>query len=470
MHIAHSVRSRRPPPSAAMLAVTLLLAACAALDAPPTPRELAATELAHASVPAAWQAGAPGAVQDRWLASFGDDRLLPLADEALRHNADLRLAAARVDAAAAVVRGAGGGLYPEVGVVGRTSGKATGASGQLSGALISASWEIDLWGRVRYGQQAAIDQYASTEADLRYARQSIVAGLARAWFMAAEARQQQALAAEMVTSAERLKALAEDRLRVGAGTEADVAVARGNLQTYLDNAAQVDYAVAQSRRALEVLLGRYPAAEIAVPTLLVVLPPPAPAGLPSELLERRPDVIAAQRRVSASFAKVGEAGAARLPRLSLTAALSWISSSIFVLQDRDDPSAGLGATVFYPLFNGGQLGAQVELRSAEQKQAAAAFAVTALRAFNEVETALANEAVLATREAILRQGLADSRRALELEEQRYKVGSRDLRSVSQQQLVASAASMTLLRVQTEQRLQRVQLHLALGGDAGVAMP
>jgi outer membrane protein TolC len=190
--------------------------------------------------------------------------------------------------------------------------------------------------------------------------------------------------------------------------------------------------------------------------------------VPSELLERRPDVIAAQRRVAAAFARVGEAGAARLPRLSLTAALSSISSSTFVLQNSDDPSLGVGATIFYPLFNGGQLAAQVELRTAEQKQAAAAFAQTALKAFNEVETALAGEASLAAREPVLRQGLAESTRALELEQIRYRVGSRDLRSVTQQQLTAYSARMSLLHVQTEQRVQRVQLHLALGGDFGTA--
>ncbi len=450
------------------LAASLALAGCA-LKAPPDAKTLTETELAHATPPAAWKAGgATGAVRPSWLTSFGDARLPPLADEALRYNADLRTAATRVEIASASLKAAGGGLYPSVDVIGRTSGKATGSSGQLSGLLISASWELDLWGRVRYGQQAADAQYASAQADYRYAQQSIVATLAKAWFMAAEAAQQKRLAADMLASADKLVALADDRLRVGVGADADVAIARANLQSYRDTALQIDYALAQSRRALEVLLGRYPAAEIELPLVLVTLPPAPPTGLPSELLERRPDVIAAQQRVAISFARVGEAGAARLPRLSLTAALSSFTSSTFVLQNSGDTSVGVGATVFYPLFNGGQLAAQVELRTAEQKQAAAAFAQTALRAFNEVEGALAGEASLAAREPVLRQGLAESTRALDLEQVRYKVGSRDLRSVTQQQIVAYSASLSLLRVQTEQRVQRVQLHQALGGDFAAA--
>ncbi len=432
---------------------------------------MAAVQLPNATLPVAWKAGGQtGAVQDLWLASFGDARLPPLAEEALRHNTDLRSAAARVEAAGAAIRAAGGSLLPEVNFIGRTSGKATGDTGQLSGLLISASWELDLWGRVRYGRRAADDQYASAEADQRYARQAIVATLAKAWFIAAEAVQQRRLVADMVLASERLLSLAEQRMRVGAGAEADVALARTNLQTSRDNAVQVNLAMTQAQRALEMILGRYPGAEIALPSTLVALPSAPRAGLPSELLERRPDVIAAQRRLDAAFARIGEARAARLPRLSLSAGLSSVTSSTFVLQQRDDPSFGLSAALIYPLFNGGQLAAQLDLRTADQEQAGAAFAATALRAFNEVESALSGEATLALREPILRQGLADSARALELELVRYRVGSRDLRSVAQQQLATHAAGMTLLRVQTEQRVQRVQLHLALGGDMGSSAP
>ncbi len=445
-------------------AAALAVSGCA-LQSPPATQDLVASELAHAKPPTTWAGGgSAGPVQSAWLASFNEPRLLVLAEEALAYNQDLRVAASRVEIAATQLQLAGGGLYPEVNLLGRTSGKATGTSSQLSGLFLQGSWELDLWGRMRYGQQAADANYASAQADLSYAKQSLVATLAKAWFMAAEARRQQQLNAEMVLAGERLAQLAEDRRRVGVGAEADVALALANLQGMRDGGEQIQLALNQSRRALEALLGRYPAAEIELPSDLALLPAMPATGLPSELLERRPDVIAAERRVAASFARVGEAQAARLPRLSLTAAMSTISSSIFVLQERDDPSLGFGANLMMPLLNGGQLKAQVELRTLEQRQAAAAFAVVAQRAFNEVESALANEAALAKREPLLRSGLNENKRALVLEQQRYQVGSRDLRSVQQQQLATLAAGMSLLRVQSEQRLQRVQLHLALGGE------
>jgi NodT family efflux transporter outer membrane factor (OMF) lipoprotein len=448
----------------ALATAALALPGCA-LKSPPAPGELAAAELAHATPPPAYKAGGLAEqVQAGWLKSFGDPRLPPLAEEALAYNADLRIAAARVEIAAAALKAAGGAVLPEVNAAARSGGKATGSQGQLSGIVVAASWELDLWGRVRYGRAAADAQYASSQADERAARQAIVAALAKAWFLASESMLQKRLITDVLQASETFVRLADDRLQVGVGAEADVVLARADLQGYRDNALQIDFALAQSRRALEVLLGRYPAAEIELPPELPPMPPPAATGVPSDLLERRPDIVAAERRFAASFARVEEARAAKLPRISLGASLSAISSSTFVLKTDSDPTLGGTASIFFPIFNGGQLEAQVELRTAEQKQAGAAFAQTAIKAFNEVETALASESTLAARERVLRQGLVDTQRALELEQVRFRVGSKDLRTVTQQQLAAYAVSMSLIRVQTEQRVQRVQLHLALGGD------
>lgn len=453
-----------------LAALPLLFAGCA-LSPPPARDDLVKAELSHVVVPSTYRAGGmAGAAADRWLETFGDAELTRLADEALAHNLDLRVAAARVEQAAASVRIADGNLYPSVGVGARSKGNATGSSGQLSGLVISAAWEIDVWGRLRYGTRAAESQYASAEADFRAARQAIVATLAQAWFLATEAVQQKVLLDEMVNAAERLVALAEQRQRIGVGTDVDVAQARANVQRLRDRQRQVELSIEQSRRALEMLLGRYPATEIALASRFAALPPPAITAVPAELLERRPDVIAAERRVAAAFDRVGEAQAAKLPRISLSAAVSWLSSSIFVLQDRDDPSGGFGATLLYSIFNAGQLQAQVELRTAEQKQAAALWAQTAQRAFNEVEGTLQSEAALAARAEILELAAAEQARTLALQETRYRVGSGDLRAVTEAQMKLTDARLALLRVQSEQRVQRVALHLALGGDVAPTMP
>ena len=210
-------------------------------------------------------------------------------------------------------------------------------------------------------------------------------------------------------------------------------------------------------------LGRYPAAEVTVAEQLSPMPPPVPVGMPSQLLERRPDVIAAERRVAAAFDRVGEARAAQLPRISLTAGGSSVSSDLLQLKDTSNPIWSFGANLIAPLYQGGSLRAQVEIRSAEQKQAVAEYARAGQRAFGEVENALAAENALRAREAILEATIRDSARALELAQVQFRVGTADLRAVEQSQLALYAARTSRLSVRGEQLAQRVNLYLALGG-------
>ncbi len=399
---------------------------------------------------------------DRWLATFDDPALSALVAEALTYNADLQVAAARVEQAAGYVKVAGGALLPSVGVFAMGGGK-SGGSGGLDGVLLNASLELDVWGRLRYGRAAAQSRSAAAAADYAYARQSLAALVAKSWFLAdrgrAAARDRAGRPALVGVAA----ALAQDRLRVGNGNEQAVAEARVNVGTYRDALRQIELAREQALRALELLLGRYPAAEITVAQRLSPMPPPVPVGMPSQLLERRPDVIAAERRVAAAFDRVGEAKAAQLPRISLTAGGSSVSSDLIELKDTSNPIWSLGANLIAPIYQGGALRAQVEIRTAEQKQAVADYARTGQRAFGEVESALAAENALRDRDAILEASIRDSARALELAQIQYRVGTVDLRAVEQNQLALYAARISRLRVQTERLVQRVNLYLALGG-------
>lgn len=450
-------------------ALTVGLIGGCALKSPPERADIAKQSMPAQQPPEAWKAPGAGAgpVEDRWLAAFADPQLDALIQEALAHNPDLMVAAARVEQAAAFVEGAGSKLYPQVSAIGNYSGKDTSGSAFNFGGVF-ASWEIDLWGKVRAGREAAELQLVSTELSTAYARQSLAAMVARAWFLASEARLQKQVADEMVAASESLSGLMRERLKVGIGNEYDVSVSDAALTTYRDAALQLDLAYRQSVRALETLVGRYPAAELEVPSELPNLPGPVPAGLPSELLERRPDVVAAERRVAAAFYRTQEVKAARLPTISLTGSFSSLSSDLVVLKERDDPVWGFGARATVPLYLGGALQAQVKVRTAEQKQAVAEYGRAGANAFLEVEQALAAGFALEAREPLLVQAVRDNTRALDLAQTRFRVGSDDLRAVEQQQLRVFSSRSALLRVQSEQLVQRVNLHLALGGNFDAA--
>jgi outer membrane protein, multidrug efflux system len=448
-------------------------AGCALLP-PPESVQVRKDAMPNLAVPDKWTArgAAEGAVADGWLGTFRDAQLDALVRESIANNADLRIAAARVEQAAAYAKLAGATLYPQVNIMARGGGKLSGDGSGLQGVGLFASWELDLWGRVRSEREASRFQYESTVLDEAYARQSIAAQAAKGWFLAVESRLQKALAEEMVRSSQSLISLAVDRQRIGRGDDYDIAVARAGLQTYRDAAEQLELARQQALRSLEALAGRYPAAALEAPAQLATKPAPVPGGMPSELLERRPDVVAAERRVAAAFYAVEESKAARLPRISLTASATSISSDLFVLTSHSNPVIGLGVSLLAPLFTGGALEAKVEIKTAEQKVAVAEYGRIGQRAFGEVENALSSEFTLEARAAVLREAVTENERALEFANVRYRVGSGDLRAVQQQQLSLYAARTALLRVQSEQLVQRVNLHLALGGgwDSAPAQP
>jgi NodT family efflux transporter outer membrane factor (OMF) lipoprotein len=455
------------------LAVLVLstLAGCA-LKPAPRPEDYQAQAMPAMQLPEHWQAAGTVSqpVAGSWLASFGDTRLDALVAEAIAYNPDLQVTAARVQVAWEHAELADSMLYPQVNLLARGGGQMGGDASGLQGVGLFADWELDLWGRVRSAKSAQTAAYESTVADAEYARQSVAALVAKSYFLAVEAGLQQRLAEGMATSAEQLVALAEQREDIGRGDGYDVALARASASTFHDTAEQFRLARDQSLRAIEALVGRYPAADTEVATELASLPGAVPAGLPSELLERRPDVVAAERRVSAAFYGIQEAKAARLPRIALTATVNDISSELFVLQDRDNPVWSAGASLMLPVFSAGALRTQVRIRTAEQQQAIAEYGRIGARAFGEVEDALAGEFAAARRSGFLARAADENSRALELARIRLKVGSGDLRAVQQQQIAEHGSRSTLLRVQTEQLVQRVNLHLALGGGFDDSTP
>jgi NodT family efflux transporter outer membrane factor (OMF) lipoprotein len=458
--------TRRLPRRLAPLAVIVLFSSGCALKAPPDAEAIQAQSMSAVKVPSAWTAegAGPGALSGNWLRAFGDEELVAAVKEAIAYNADLQAGAARVEQAMLYAKLAGAKLYPTVDLLARGGGKLSGDNSGLSGAVLTASWELDLWGRVRYGRAAATADAASVAADYEFARQSIAAAVAKNWFLATEAGLQAENARQTISDGEQLVQLAETRVKVGVGNDEDVYIARADVGTSRDVLRQLELAQEQALRGLELLIGRYPSGAIRVTPQLPGQPDSVPSGLPSELLERRPDVIAAERRVAAAFNRIGEAKAARLPTISLTTGLSSISSDLFVLKDRDNPIWNFGASLLMPVYRGGALKTQVEIRTAEQKLAVASYASIGLRAFGEVEAALSAENAAREREQILTQALADNRRAYDVVQTQFKVGSTDLRFVTQRELALFATQSALTRVQAEQRVQRVNLHLALGGS------
>ncbi len=440
-------------------ALALVIVGCATqLEQAPTSDVILDEALPDTDIAAEWQspAGDTGEVDDDWLRTFNDPQLEALVVEALDvQNPNLRILAAQVDRAEAAAVLAGAALKPNVGLAAGVSDNIsdTGPESTSTGASVVISWEADVWGRVQAGASAADENLRATVADFEFARQSLVANVAKSWYLAIELQGQESLGVEIATIRTDFLGIVETREELGAVSTQDVFLARSDLSGAEAVLRLTIAGQKEARRALEILLGRYPGAQIELADDLVPVPPAISTGLPSELLERRPDLQAAERRVAREFFLTEEARLASLPRFSLTAGAGL-----------GDAISSLAAGVVAPLYTGGAIEAQLDGATASQQAAIAAYGVTVLNAFEEVETALTNEQLFAEREQFLVDVVANDFEAFKIEMIRYEEGATDLLSVSLIQSRWVAGRIALLRIQNERLAQRINLHLALGGS------
>ena len=443
------------------LSQALIVSSCAITEPPETQQVLDEALPETTASPEAFggeETVDSGAVDDGWIQTFGDPQLVALVEEAIRNNRDLELAAAQVDASAAQLRAASAALRPTVSYgLQTTDQEIPGKPQEISGVGVAASWEADIWGRIRTQQAAAEEALAATRADYEFARQAIASATAKGWFAATQARMILELSDDLVRINEETVELVRTKYDVGQVTRQDMSLAEANLRTAEESRLQAEIAYKEVQRALETLLGRYPAAELEGREDFVAVPPPIPVGLPSDLLERRPDLVASERRVAAAFNLVESANAAKLPRFS-------ISAGVGGLTDASDPLYQLGAGLFGPLYDGGALQSQVESATANQRAAMAAYGKAVLNAFQEVENAIAGEPRLERREELLEQVYEKNAEALELVKVQYDVGRVDLLSVLQMQARTDAARLSLISIRAERLFNRVNLHQSLGGS------
>lgn len=409
------------------------------------------------------------AIQSSWLQSFNDPQLDKLVAEVLIKNFDLQIAAAKVDAAAASARQAGAALKPAVNFAAQGTNRG-GLEGGLKndvssvGASLDVSWELDVWGRVRAGRDAATEALQASQLDYEYAKLSLAAQTAKAYFLAIESGRQMHLAEEAVANFNKTNEVVDAFFKEGMVGIQDVHIAtsqKANAEASLESARA---ARLEALRSLEALLGRYPSAKVDVARDLPALPPPVPAGIPSQVLERRPDIVAAERRVAAAFDKIKEAKTAKLPRISLTGNLGSVGPS---LSDMVNPSNMLwnaAMNLMFPIFDGGSLDAQVESATASQKQALANYQKTALKAFSDIETSLSNEVSLRKQIGNLRLAYQEAKRAEQIGMETYKSGQGNLLDVQQLQRSTLSAQSMLLDTEHSLLVQRVNLHLGLGGE------
>jgi NodT family efflux transporter outer membrane factor (OMF) lipoprotein len=464
----HTPINRRYRKTAIALCLAAFVSACTTGDLSRVKDAKEASSASLPDLPSQWitlQAKV-GEVKMGWLAKLQDPILEALVEEAQKSNRNLQAMAASVDSARALSNQAAAALSPQLGAsLGSTSGGAVKGSGSNNlNVGLQASWEADLWGRIRSGNLAAQESVVAAEAEYRYAQYSLAANVAKAYFVAIEANRQLDIAQKSIDTVVETMRIVQVQFDNGLANQQNVSLTKADLASAQDSLVSSKAGQRDATRSLELLLGRYPSAELAVAQMLPPLPAALPAGIPSQLLERRPDLVAAERKVAAAFNQLDAAKAAKLPNLSLSSSLGGSSPSLSNILNPANLAWQAIASLTAPLIDGGRLDAQVEAATADQEAAVAAYAQTALNAFADVEKSLDQGSVLRERKAALTTVLQESEIALNIANLQFDEGEISLLDVLIIQQRVFSARSNLLSIERASLTQFIDLNLALGGS------
>lgn len=416
-----------------------------------------------------------------WWDIYRDETLRSLIHIALTNNYDVLIAAKRVEQAREISAQARAQFLPSINFQGAVSrgrnelfGSTVpdnGSTGDAALAVANFAWEVDFWGRIRRLNESARARYLATEEGRRGVMLSLVSSVASSYFQLLQLDIQLQIAHRTADSFDSSLKMFDQRLQGGVASRLDTSRAAGALATTLAQVPQLEQQITITENQVNVLLGRNPGPVPRTRTMLQqYTSPDIPAGLPSMLLERRPDVRAAEQQLIAANADVGVAVANFFPKIGLTSFLGKVSPELSAFTAGTANAWSVAAAAAGPIFQGGALRAQYRQARAARDQAELQYKQTILGAFQEVSDALISREKLAVARTQLEQAVTAYRESVELSTQRYMAGTASYFEVLEAQQLLFPAETSLAQVQFNQLLVVVQLYQALGGGWNLDNP
>jgi NodT family efflux transporter outer membrane factor (OMF) lipoprotein len=412
-----------------------------------------------------------GLLKGKWWEIFGDPQLDRLEEQVDINNQNVKQSEAQFRQARATVLANRANYYPTIGSspaitqtdVGKNSGRGAGGTSQSFSLPGVATWEPDLWGRVRLSVENAVESAQVSAADLENIRLSQQALLATDYFSLTANDMQQAVLHDTIEAYDKNLQLTINRYNGGVASRSDITLAQTQLAGAKAQYTDQRIARAQDEHAIAVLTGQPPASLEIGTTIIAAPPPPIPVAVPSQLLERRPDIAANERQVAAANANVGIAQTAYYPTLTLSATAGFLTNNLANLFTYASRDWSAGPSISQTLFDFGRRGAALEGVQAAYDATVAAYRQTVLAAFQEVEDDLANLRYLAEEAVQQQEAVVAANQALSLENDRYKAGTDSYLNVITTQEIALSDQQTAVTILQRRMTAAVDLVKALGG-------
>jgi NodT family efflux transporter outer membrane factor (OMF) lipoprotein len=420
-----------------------------------------------------WKKATPrdNEIRGKWWKVFNDPFLDRLIEQVNISNQSLVQAEAQYQGAHALVQAARSGYFPTISASASSSrfqspqlSSGSTSTGNIHSLSLDASWEADIWGRVSQSVKSNIALEQASLGDLESLRLSIQASLVQDYFMLRIQDTQIHLLEETVAGYEKSFEMTKNRYAAGVAAKVDVVQAETQLKSTQAQAADLGIQRAQLEHAIALMIGKNPSSFTIPPQSLSTIPPPAPIGIPSEILERRPDISAAERRVASSNAQIGVAKSAFFPALTLSGGFGFQNSLIGELLTAPSQFWSIGGAIAQSLFDGGSREASVRQMEEAYNASVAAYRETVLTAFQEVEDDLAALRILEREAEIENEAVKAARQSVELVRNQYKAGTVSYLDVVTVQATALANERTAINIQGQRLTATTLLVKALGGS------
>lgn len=415
-------------------------------------------------LPESWvQQAEAESIKENWLSEFGDATLEELVAEAMAANIELAAQSALVDEARYNAKIAGADRWPSLDLS-LSNTLAADPDVDSSNLVLSSDWELDIWGRLSANQQQSVQTFLGREAAFEQSRRDLAANVARGWYQLINDQSLYKLIEQRVVALQSDLEIIESSYSQGIADALDVYLARTSLLQELASAETQRQTVVESTASLQRLLGRYPSGEWLVEESLPTVEHKIPAGVPSGLIARRPDLQQNWHNLLSADARLAVAHKNRFPRLSLTGRIADSDEDLSEVFDADELVKSLIGNIALPLFQGGQLLASEKAAAALREQAEKNYLSAVQNAFLEVETAISRQSQLAKRFDAIQGAQQSAEAGYELSIDQYRRGLVDYATVLQAQLRAFSTETSLLVLQNQLLQNRIALYQALGGD------
>jgi NodT family efflux transporter outer membrane factor (OMF) lipoprotein len=400
----------------------------------------------------------------QWMNELLTSELETLIQEGLTHNADIIISKEKLTQVELAMDIAGSNLYPSVNALANTSNNLVSGS-HIGNLQLKANWELDLWGKNKSAEMVSVSQFYSAVFQKKMVEKSVAAMIAKAYYLNIAGQYQEQKISSYIAKTEDLKQIYTVQKQVGTANALDLSNIESEiilLHSYLE---KVKNANSQSRRSLEMLCGKYPEGLIKVNAAFYPLKQDIPTQFPFNLLEKRSDIMAQLFQIESSFYEVQVAKAARLPSLNISAGFGAAESNVGGISNLfSNPLIKVGGGLTTPIFNGGKLKKNVEVKTSQQRQVIEEYAKSVLLAFNEVESALANLSSIKKQEVFQQQIISSLEKNIDLTKKQIQVGSSNSFVLLQKQRDLIKKEMNDIDLDLQQRIERINLYMALGAN------